>query len=458
MNIGIIGGGISGVSLASKLALMKKNGADINVTLLEAAGRLGGTINSVSKDGFVIEAGTNGFLDSKPFTTEVFEEAGLADNLLKSNDKARKRFIQRYGKLQRMPENASAFLSSKLLTWKGKIRIAMEFFIPKKADGSDETLADFARRRLGPEALDYLIAPMVSGIFAGDPEKMSLDSCFPVIADLEKTYGGLMKGMLKKRNKKSGPAGPGGVLTAYVGGMGKAVGDLAETAVKNGAEIIKNAPVTGVTKKDGKYVVEAGGKTYEFDRLAICCPSYESAKFLKGLHPRLSEVLGSIPYAPIFAAGLGFNFEDIKDDIDGFGYLIPAKEGFDILGALFTSSMFPSQAPDGKKFLRIMAGGDRRKDLMEKSDAELLEICLKGVRDVLGVKQNPYMVQTFRYEKAIPQYHTGHREKVAEIERITEELGDIYIGGNVLYGIGLNDCTKTSKKIAEKIGAALKNG
>lgn len=455
MNIGIIGGGISGVSLAAKLSMMKKNGKDISVTLLEATPRLGGTIDTVQKEGYVIEAGTNGFLDSKPFTTEVFTDAGLAHKLVKSNDKARKRYIQRYGALQRMPENASSFFASKLLSWKGKIRLGMEFFVSQKNDGEDETLANFARRRLGEESLDFLIGPMVSGIFAGDPEKMSLQSSFPVIADLEKNYGGLIKGMIKKRNKKSGPAGPGGVLTSYEGGMVCAVNDLADTCVANGAEIVKNAPVSKVSKIDGKYQVEAGGKTYHFDHLALCCPAYESAKFLKDMNKELSDTLSSISYAPIFAVGLGFHSEDIQDDIDGFGYLIPAKEKRDILGTLFTSSMFPVQAPKGKKFLRIMAGGDRKHDIMKKTDEELLEICLRDIKDVLSVTGKPYMVQSFRYEHAIPQYYVGHREKVAKIEKLTKELGNIYVGGNVLYGIGLNDCTKTSKMIAEKIETSL---
>ena len=283
MKIGIIGGGISGVSLAVKLGVLKEQGKDIEVTLLEADKRLGGTIDSVHKDGYVIESGTNGFLDSKPFTLEVFQEANLLEKLVKSNDKARIRYIQRYNQLQRLPEGAGAFLSSKLLSFSGKMRIAKEIFVAQKKDDSDETLSSFATRRLGKEALDYLIGPMVSGIFAGDPEKMSLESCFPVIADLEKTYGGLIKGMIKKPKKKSGPAGPGGVLTTYEGGMGEAVKDLAKSAEKKGVKIHLESPVTSVTKKDNKYIVSSGSKEYEFDVLSVCAPAYASAKFLKVL-------------------------------------------------------------------------------------------------------------------------------------------------------------------------------
>ncbi len=451
MKIGIIGGGISGVSLALKLSLLKEQGKDIEITLLEKENRLGGTIQSIYKDGFVIESGTNGFLDSKPYTLDIFNEAGLKEKLVRSNDLARIRYIQRYKKLQKLPENPISFLKTDILTLKGKLRVAKELFIPQKKDNIDETLADFARRRLGDEALDYLIGPMVSGVFAGDPEKMSLQSCFPVIYDLEKTYGGLIKGLFKKPKKKSGPAGPSGALTSYEGGMGEAVKDLSEVAKNKGVKINLNSEVESITKKDNKYIVKTNNAEYEFDILSICAPAYASAKFLKGLDEKLADTLDSIPYAPMFVAGLGFNSEDIESDLHGFGYLIPKKENMQILGALFTSSMFPVQAPQGKKFLRIMAGGDTNHELMKHSEEELLKISLDNVKDVLGVKKEPYMVQYFKVMKAIPQYHTGHREKVAIIEEISSKLGNLYIGGNVLYGIGVNDCTKTSTVIAEKI-------
>ncbi len=450
MKIGIIGGGISGISLACKLSLLKKSGADIEITLLESMDRVGGTIETANKDGYVVEAGTNGFLDSKPFTLEVFEEMGLAHKLVKSNDKARKRFIQRYGELQRLPEGGPAFLTSKILSTKAKLRLVGELFVPKRTDGVDETLAQFIRRRLGAETLDYMVGPMVSGIFAGDPEKMSIRSCFPVISDLEKNYGGLIKGLIKKPKKKSGPAGPGGVLTSYEGGMGAAVKDLAEKAIENGAKIVTSSPVKKVTKSGDKYIVEAKEK-YEFDQVAICAPSYEVSKFVSELDKELSDVLKDIAYAPMFVCGIAYEDKDIKNELDGFGYLIPRKENRQILGTLFTSSMFPMQAPTNKKLLRIMIGGDTNRDVLKNSDDDLTNMCINDVRDVIGIEGMPVMVQTFRYEKAIPQYYVGHSERVALVEKRTEALGNIYVGGNILYGIGLNDCTKTSKMIYEKI-------
>ncbi len=455
MKVGIIGGGISGISLASKLALMKKAGKNLDIILLESSDELGGTMKSVCKDGFVIESGTNGFLDSKPFTTETFKEAGLEKKFVRSNDNARKRFIQRYSKLHQI-EVSPKFATSKLLSLKGKLRIVWEYFVPQRKDESDETLADFIRRRLGQETLDYMIGPMVSGVFAGDPEKMSIKSCFPVIYNLEKEYGGLIKGFLKKKNKKGSPAGPSGVLTAYENGMGQALYDLAAVAEKNGAEIIKNSPVEKVIKENDKYIVTVtGGKKYEFDLLAVTCPAYASAKFLKDVDSELSETLASIPYAPMFVAGLGFNEEDITDYVEGFGYLIPAKEEREILGTLFTSSMFPSQAPKGKRLLRIMAGGDTNHGILNKTDDELVEMCIRNVADILGVVGKPTTVQYFRHEKAIPQYHVGHSKKVEKIESILEKNKGLFLGGNILYGISLNDCTRVSGEIATKISKFL---
>jgi len=469
MRIGIIGGGISGLSAALKLSLLKQSGREIDVTLLESTSRLGGTIDTAHIDGFDIETGTNGFLDSKPFTKEIFKDAGLTNKLVRSNDSARKRFIQKNNKLLQLPDGAVSFFLSPIISPKGKLRLAFELFVPKRDDDRDESLAEFIRRRLGSEALDFLVGPMVSGIFAGDPEKMSIAASFPVIKNLENEYGGLIRGLLsKKRSNKSvadkgvskdkaGPSGPGGVLTSYQGGMGEAIKDLAGVVIKNGVNIKLKSPVTDITKDKNLFTVIAGGKKYIFDKLIVATPSYSSGKFLKKINNELADTLLSIPYAPIFVSGLGYNNEDIDNELDGFGYLIPATEKRDILGALFTSSMFPDQAPDGKKFLRILTGGATKAKLMEKSDAELLDISIKSVVDILGCRKDPYFKYTFRYENAIPQYIIGHVKKVERIEAICKEIGGLYIGGNVLYGIGLNDCTKRSIYITDLIKADIEN-
>jgi oxygen-dependent protoporphyrinogen oxidase len=394
-----------------------------------------------------VEAGPNGFLDSKPYTLKLVEDAGIQNKLYKSNDLARKRFIMRYGRLIRLPEKPPQFFKTDLLTFKGKLRVVAEYFIPQKIL-EDETVADFARRRLGEEACDYLISPMVSGIFAGDPEKMSLRACFPVIYDLEVNYGGLFKGMLKKRGKKSGPAGPGGVLTSYSGGLINLINDVIDKSLN--VEVRLNSPVDKIIKNNDKFEVFYRDEKESFDYLIMTCPSYEASKMTKYLNENLSKEFANIPYAPVFVVGLGFDEKDVEDKLDGFGYLIPAKENRKILGALFTSSIFPERAKNGKKLVRVIMGGDRNRWILDKSDEELLNIAFNEIKDTLKVNNKPKSKIFFRWEKAIPQYYIGHLKTVKNIEDISDAIGNFYVGGNILYGVGINDCTKRSYDIVEK--------
>ncbi len=449
MKIGIIGGGISGVSAAFWLSHKTEN--NIEIFLLEKADKLGGSIDTVKKDGFTVEAGPNGFLDSKPYTLDLARDAGLFENLLKSNDAARKRFIMRYGKLQQLPENGKAFLKSKLLTTKAKIRLAGEFFISKKDDNADESVGDFARRRLGGEALDYMISPMVSGIFAGDPDKMSLKACFPVIFNLEKEYGGLIKALIKKKKKSSSAAGPGGVLTSYKGGLVNFINDLAVKCEQNGVKILTGCKVDNISKENGLFEVETSNKNFVFDKIIITSPAYAASAFLQNLNKELSELLAKIPYSPIFVSGLGFKKEQIKNDLDGFGYLIPFKENKKILGALFTSSIFPERAPENCKLIRVLIGGDKHSWIIEKDTDELLKTALDSTRETLGHDNNPIMIQYFKWNRAIPQYRPGHLNIVERVEEICKNIKNIHIGGNIFYGVGINDCTKTSREIVDKI-------
>ncbi|TYB33041.1 MAG: protoporphyrinogen oxidase [Flexistipes sinusarabici] len=451
MKIGIIGGGISGVAAAFWIdKMLSEEGIDGEITLLEKDNSLGGSIGTVEKEGFTIESGPNGFLNSKPHTLQLFDDADLNDNLLPSNDAARKRFIMRDSKLVKLPEKPGEFLTSDILSFQGKLRVAAELFIPKKKNNKDETVAEFATRRLGKEACEYLISPMVSGVFAGDPYKLSLKSCFPVIADLEETYGGLFKGMLRKKNKKSGPAGPGGVLTSYRGGLINALDDLSNKT-KN-VEYRLGDGVNRVEKIHDKFHVKtASVNEFDFDHLVVTCPSYVASEFFKDMDNELSASLNEIHYAPAFVVGFGLDEEDVKHDLDGFGYLIPPKENRKILGALFTSSIFPERAPEGKKLVRVIMGGDRNPWIVGKPEEELVLMALEGINDTLGIKGHPEVVQYFKWNMAIPQYYQGHSKIVKSIEKASEGAGDLYIGGNILYGIGINDCTRTSFEIAEKL-------
>ena len=283
----VVGGGISGLATAYLLRERSKtDGLDLDVTLVEKEKRFGGKIWSIKEEGYLCEWGPNGFLDSKPQTLDLCTSLDVRDRLLRSNDNARKRFIYSEGVLHQLPESGPAFFKSRLISWPGKIRLAMEPFISGPPAGIDETLAAFGRRRLGAEALQKLISPMVSGIFAGDPETMSLNSCFPRIAELEREYGGLVMAMIRLANKKrkerkagkvvSGAAGPGGILTSFRGGIQELTDILAENLGSD--SVMGGNAVTGISRGTTlPYRVHTETGMMDADAVILASPSYASA-------------------------------------------------------------------------------------------------------------------------------------------------------------------------------------
>ena len=454
MRIAVIGGGISGLSVAFYL---KRGGAD--VTVFEKEERVGGKMKTVREDGYIIETGPNGFLDGKPYTLKLVRALGIEERLYRSSDKARKRFIYIDGRLVRIPENPIAFLASYLLSWKGKLRLIGEFLVPPKKDSSDETLSSFAKRRIGEEALEKLLDPMVAGIFAGDPDRMSLKAAFPAIYQLEKRYGGLIKGLIakmkeaKKSGKKaSGPAGPGGVLTSFIGG----VSDLVEALERELRDSLK----TGVkvlsleeTSNGWKITYSDGEKTYEevFDAVVLSTPSYVSAELLKNVDPEISSLLSQIEYSPISVVALGFEKRGLGHDLDGFGFLVPRRERRKVLGVLWDSSVFPNRAPKGKVLLRVMIGGARQPELALLPENELVKIALKELKRIMKIRHYPEKVKVFKHERGIPHYTLGHAERVERIFQLAKKHRGLYFCNNAYTGVGVNDCTKAAEETAGEI-------
>jgi oxygen-dependent protoporphyrinogen oxidase len=462
--IAIIGAGISGLSTAYAIErLAGEVGLDVEVTVFEREERTGGKIWSIKEEGYLCEWGPNGFLDSKPMTLELCDQIGIKDKLERSNDNARKRFIYSGGILNRLPENGPMFLKSKLISWPGKIRLAQELIKPKRTDGVDETLADFARRRLGAEALDKLIGPMVSGIFAGNPETMSLQSCFPRIHELEQEYGGLLKAMIllakqKKAEIKAGKqvasaAGPGGVLTSFVGG----IQELTDATIKalKGKVQTGNA-VTGLKQiEDGWELRLADGSNFDAEVVVSAAPAHDLKELVGSLDGELSQLLDGIPYAPMNVICFGYEQDKIERDLDGFGYLIPKKEGCEILGTLWDSSIFPERAPEGHVMLRSMMGGATNPEAIALSDAEVKERTMAELKKIMGVGAEPDFVRIFRHKRAIPQYVVGHAERLAAIDERLKAHAGLILTGNAFFGIGLNDCVNAANKAGEQVVSCL---
>lgn len=464
--IAIIGAGISGLSTAYAIErLAGEAGLAVEVTVFEREERTGGKIWSIKEEGYLCEWGPNGFLDSKPMTLDLCDHLGIRDRLKRSNDNARKRFIYSGGRLNRLPENGPMFLQSKLISWPGKIRLVQEFIKPKRTDGVDETLADFARRRLGAEALDKLIGPMVSGIFAGNPETMSLKSCFPRIHELEQEYGGLLKAMMKlarqkKAETKAGKqvasaAGPGGVLTSFVDG----IQELTDATVRGlKGKVQTGNAVSGLKPIEGGWELRlADGSNFDAEVVVSAAPAHVLKELTWSLDGELSELLDGIPYATMNIICFGYEQAKIERNLDGFGYLIPKKEGCKILGTLWDSSIFPARAPEGHVLLRSMMGGATNPEAIDLSDAEVKERTMAELKKIMGISAEPDFVRIFRHQRAIPQYVVGHAERLAAIDERLKAHAGLILTGNAFFGIGLNDCVNAADKAGEQVVSCLQS-
>ncbi|RQW82339.1 MAG: protoporphyrinogen oxidase [Geobacter sp.] len=463
----VIGGGVSGLAAAFYLqGRARAADLELEVKVLEKEDRPGGKIWSIKEQGYLCEWGPNGFLDSKPQTLDLCADLGISKQLLRSNDNARKRYIFADGILHRLPESGPSFFASKLISWPGKIRLAMEPFAPGSPAGVDETLAAFGRRRLGHEALQKLISPMVSGIFAGDPETMSLKSCFPRIAELESEYGGLVKAMLllarKKRRERaegkvvSSPSGPGGILTSFREGLEEITASLAE---KLGAGVVATGQkVLEVNQgKSVPYRVRTATGELEADLVVVAAPSFAAAAMLRSVSSQVAEILEEIPYASMTIACFGYEKERIGHNLDGFGYLIPKVEGMSTLGTLWDSSIFENRAPEGHVLLRSMLGGACFPEYIELPDDEIVARVEKDLGTILGIQESPEFTRVFRHEKAIPQYTVGHGVRLKALEENLCSLPGLMLTGNSYRGISLNDCVASAVRTADE-GIALLKG
>jgi oxygen-dependent protoporphyrinogen oxidase len=456
----VVGGGISGLAAAYVLRTKAREaGVELDLTVLEKEERTGGKIWSIKEEGYLCEWGPNGFLDSKPQTLDLCADLGVRESLLRSNDDARKRFIFSNGMLHRLPENGPSFFASKLISWPGKIRLAMEPFAPKPPAGIDETLAAFGRRRLGKEALEKLISPMVSGIFAGDPETMSLKSCFPRIAELESEYGGLVMAMILLARKKqreraegkvvSSAAGPGGILTSFREGI-QTLTNILEEKLGNGT-VVTGRETTGIRAgKSVPYTVRTVAGDLDADLVVVAAPSFAAAGMLREFDPGIAGILDDIPYASMTVACFGYERERLAHDLDGFGYLIPKGEGMSTLGTLWDSSIFEDRAPEGHVLLRSMLGGACFPEYVERSDEEVERRVREDLKTTMGIKESPSFVRIFRHEKAIPQYTVGHGERLRALEELLKARPGLILTGNSYRGIGLNDCVAAANRAAEE--------
>lgn len=456
-SIAIIGGGIAGLSAG--FFIKQKLGEQVDFCIYEKEDRAGGTIGTTRENGYLADWGPNGFLDKEPLTLEFIERIGLKEELLPANAKSEKRFIFRNNRLWEVSANPLKFMASGLLSRKGRLRIAAELFISARREKRDESIFDFAVRRIGREAAEILIDPMVSGIFGGDAETLSLGACFPVMEEMERDHGGLIKAMIKKKREKKdngakgGPAGPSGHLTSFHGGLYTLIEHLAKVL---GDNIRLSTEIKYITvTSEGRYLLHNPAERREFDWIILAVPSYAAAKILAGISPRTADLLTQIPYSNIAVVCQGYRLENIGRPVDGFGFLVPHSQNLEILGSIWTSEIFPEQAPAGYALFRTMLGGARNNQIVDLGEEKLARLVHGHLSTIMNITAIPSFEKVIIWRGAIPQYVIGHRARLEGIENNLSRLGHIYLAGNAYTGISLNDTIKRSNNITDTIAKTI---
>jgi oxygen-dependent protoporphyrinogen oxidase len=439
MRIGIIGAGLSGLATAFYLSRARP---EAQLVVFEAEDHPGGKLATVEIEGFRFETGANGFVTSKPDCLQLVKDAGLEAQLQPSADTARKRYIYT-DRLHRLPESPPAFLVSGLLSWREKLRVAAELFVPARRDSVDESLRQFGDRRLGQAFTSVFLDAMAAGIYGATPERLSVQAAFPLVAQLEREHGGLFRGMIARRRR--GP-GPGGVLMSLVGGVGTLLQRLAELTP---AEWRCADPVRLVARQGGGFRIDGVRSSAEVDRVVVCAPSFATALMLEALDADLAVRLARIEYSPITV--VGFGYYSLPDPLDGFGLLTTSGARLPILGVLWDSSIFPDRAPPGAKGLRVLIGGQRNPELVDQDEAGLVRTARAGLKRTMGLTRDPDVVFVKRWERGIPNYGPGHVANVNAIFERVARIPGLHLNCNAYRGIAMNDCARESRHLAQRI-------
>lgn len=459
----IVGGGISG--LATAYTLQERGSADS--TLIESAPRWGGKITSVHENGFTIEGGPDSFITQKTAAIELCRRLGLEDQLVGSNSgKSAATYIWSGERLHRMPEGMMLmaptmvlpFLRSRLISWPGKMRAGLEVFIPRARGDGDESLAGFVRRRLGNELLDKIAGPLMGGIYAADPERMSLKSTFPMFLEMEKQHGSLLLGMMKRvRSRAAHGAKRPPMFMSLRGGLQQ----LSDALVARlpGTNLRTGCRTLAVSRYAERYRIDlSDGSSLLADDVVFATPSFVTADLVEQLDPTLAERLRSIRYVSTATVSLGFRRSEVAHPLQGAGFIVPPSEGRRITACSWSSAKFNHRAPEDCVLLRVFIGGALAEELAEQDEAALVQLAREELQAILGITATPVLAKAYRWSKANPQYDLGHGERVAEIEWSLGNLPGLHLAGAAYHGPGIPDCIQSGIKAAEAIAARQAQG
>ena len=449
--IAIIGAGITGLATAEWLSIDHRID---DVLVIEDSHRAGGKIRTDLDAGHTVEWGPQGFLDNAPDTLELAKAIGLEESLVPAADASGDRFILRGGRLRAVPTSPAAFATSDLLPLGGRLRVFGEPFARRRPD-HDETVFDFARRRIGRQAAEILVDSMVTGVFAGDSTQLSLAATFPKMHAMESEHGSLTRALIARMREakklghaSAGPSGPGGTLHTFVEGMEQLPRRLSD---RLGDRLRLATPATRMTRDGGAFRIETHDATVRAERVLLTLPAGKAGSLLTELAPDAMGPLQSTPTVPIAVVMAAYQRAgSFGRPVGGFGFLVPKSEKAGILGTLFCHSIFPGQAPEGTLFLRTMLGGAREPDQAHLDDDALLATVRAAHARIFGRDPEPDRVWIARWPEGISQYTVGHLDRVDAAERAARAAG-VELAGSPYRGVSVNDCIRQARAAAQRL-------
>jgi oxygen-dependent protoporphyrinogen oxidase len=477
----IVGGGISGLAAAHRLFELQSQASSANasehpleVILLEASERLGGTVRTQRREGFLLEGGPDSFISEKPAALELAKRLGLAGRIIGTNEQHRRSFVVRGGRLRPTPEGFQLlapsrmlpFLTTDIFTWRGKARMALDLLLPrrKSANGDDESLAAFVRRRFGQEALERMAQPMVGGIYTADPESLSLRATMPRFLEMERQHRSLILSMWKAGRKSESDARHGrgasgarySLFLSFDEGVQVLTDALAARLPEGAArlntkvESLKLDPPAHEGEPPRWILKTSGGQTIIADALCLALPAYAAARLLRDVDDALADELDAIPYASTATVNLAYKRADIPHALEGFGFVVPFVERRATLACTFSSVKFANRAPEGHALLRAFVGGALQPEMFDLDEERMTEAVRRDLRDLLGIESPPLFAHVEKWPRSMAQYHLGHIERLSRIRAHLQNLPTLALCGNAYEGAGLPDCIRSGETSAEE--------
>ncbi len=467
MRLAVVGGGIAGLAAAHRATeWARERGRAVEVVLLEASDRLGGTIQTERRDGFLVELGPDSFLSEKPWALALAGRLGLTPSLVRTADRFRRVYVVHGGRLHALPEGfqllaparLGALAASSLFSWRGKLRMALDLVVPRGGD-RDESLGSFVRRRLGREALERVAQPLVAGIYTADPDDLSLAATMPRFLEMEREHRSLILALRRAaRRAPAAAAATSGarwsLFVTFAEGMETLTRALAERLPPGAARL--KARVAAV-ERDGRgwRVALPGGPARAADGVIVAAEAHQAARLLRYVDPSLAHLLDGIPYASSATVTLALARSDVAHPLDGFGFVVPHAEGRPVIACTFSSVKYPGRAPHGHVLLRVFLGGALDEGALGQEDESLVATARRELAALLGAGGEPLFARVARYPRAMPQYHVGHLGRVEAIEGAVGRQPGLALAGAAYRGVGIADCVRSGEEAAVSVLDAL---